>query len=148
MPSLGEEPAQNLLTLFASTAWAQTRQSATTDPKPIYSQVPFDLGAAQLRPHFAGNDIVALYDALNRLHTVQKDEFETTDQFNNRVAALKRSPVVGSIATRAVLAFLIPPFSYQTGRQPISNTPKDSLSSWSGHKRVSTVRTSACTDTR
>ncbi len=99
----------SLFLAFILAASAQSGQKAPTEgPQVAYSQVPFAISATQLPPHFAGHDIVMLYNAFDKLSQIKRDEYETTETFNQRTAALRLKPVVGSITTQAVLAFAVP----------------------------------------
>ena len=60
---------------FVLLAVAQSGQGAPgTEPNTVYSQVPFDLSATQLPPHFTGHDIVALYNAFQTVSSLKRDD--------------------------------------------------------------------------
>jgi hypothetical protein len=94
---------------FVLLAVAQSGQDApATEPNTVYSQVPFDLSATQLPPHFTGHDIVALYNAFQKVSSLKRDDYETTGQFEQRAGALRLKPLVGDIGPKSTLAIVIP----------------------------------------
>jgi len=74
----------------------------------MYSQVPFDISATELPANFRGHDVQTLYDELSKRRRYSKSEYETTEQFKQRAAAVGSAPLVGSITSKALLAFVVP----------------------------------------
>src|SRR6266478_3668128 len=97
------------LPLAASAQSTQQQSHGSASPSkvtPIYSRVPFDINATQLPAHFKGHDIALLYRAFQRIESVDKSEYETTERFNERVATLTLKPVIGTISAKSTLAFV------------------------------------------
>lgn len=84
------------------------QNALVAEPGTVYSQAPFNLSTAQLPPHFAGHDVVALYNAFQKVTSSKRDEYETSAQFEQRRAALSLEPLIGDIGTTSILAFVVP----------------------------------------
>ena len=92
-----------LIVLSAAYALPQPAPKKVTHPAPknTYLTTPFD---GTVTPHFMGHNLDALLDAMTQ--RIEKDEFETTEQFQTRKAAMK-SP--GSLPSGSLLAFVFSP---------------------------------------
>ena len=93
-----------LIVLSAAYALPQPAPKKVTHPAPknTYLTTPFD---GTVTPHFMGHNLDALLDAMDPTK-FEKDEFETTEQFQTRKAAMK-SP--GSLPSGSLLAFVFSP---------------------------------------
>jgi hypothetical protein len=88
--------------------FAQTRE-AVAPTAPTYLQAPFDPTCVRLPARFPGNDIVRWYRAYEALHTAEKNEYETQDQFNKRMTLAENRFFMGGLET--TLAFVVPTMS-------------------------------------
>ncbi len=83
---------------------------APTKPPSSCSNVPFTLTATRLPPNYQGNDLLLLFTNIGKLqHTLQKDDFETSEEYEARSAAEVKKPILGSATIRDLLAFSFPP---------------------------------------
>lgn len=84
---------------------------------------PLEILKDKLPPSFGGVDRGALSEALRRRYRESlKDEFETTDAWKSRVAALSKRPLIGSIDDSSSFAFVqdAAKFSYDADNQKMS----------------------------
>lgn len=66
---------------------------------------PFDLSVDRLSVFYHGTDIRALYEKLLARHaSMQKDEFETTDQYHRRLQQEEAKPILGTLTADSVMA--------------------------------------------
>ena len=69
---------------------------------------PFDRSVDLIDPEYRGTDIADLFDGLEKFWKFEKDEFETTEEFEKRVKDALESasdrPVLGSIAFASTIA--------------------------------------------
>lgn len=72
------------------------------------SKSPFDTSLTALSPGFAGNDIAVIYNALRSVE-LDKSEFETTQQFHERMNSERAKPIVGSLKYDSIFAFEVTP---------------------------------------
>ena len=73
-----------------------------------FAQTPFDPNVEKLPPDYRGHDSNEVIAALKRRQSQSvKDEFETTEQFRQRVKALEASPLLGGVKVESLLAFVI-----------------------------------------
>jgi hypothetical protein len=86
--------------------FAQTKKAVS--PSPAFSQIQFDPTTLRVPPHFMGHDIVRLYKAFNLLHTAEKPEYETSDQFSKRNELAETRLFLGSKTDSATLSFIVP----------------------------------------
>jgi hypothetical protein len=89
------------------TAQSKPKVQTPTTPKPNWLQEPFDPSLASLPTGFAGHDVQALCVALQQ-GTPVKGEFETTAAFDARVQAARANPLIGTVTSESILAFVIP----------------------------------------
>jgi len=85
-------------------------QKAPPPPAPVqtYASSELDRAIEELPPNFNGHDIVFVYSALEeRKRQSDKSEFETTDQWHQRQAALLLEPIVGRMTIGSVWTFVI-----------------------------------------
>lgn len=84
--------------------------SAQTKPPSTYSNVPFTLTATRLPPNYQGNDLLLLFTNIGKLqHALQKDDFETSEEYEVRSAAEVKKPILGSATLKDLLAFSFAP---------------------------------------
>lgn len=80
--------------------------ASTESGKYHFDENPFDLNATRLAEHYWGHScegvIHALEDAKNKY---KKDEFETTEAYNQRTAQLSSIPLGAKLNTSDILAF-------------------------------------------
>jgi len=97
-----------LLTAGVSTR-AQTRQARS---RSTFDQQPFDISRESLPPNYLGHYFPAIFAAVaKRQAASKKGEYETTSDYENRLARLSRLPLVGSLRTDSLFAFVIGPVS-------------------------------------
>lgn len=80
-------------------------QEADTDKQ--YSTVSFDLRLPVLPPTFQGHDLAKLYSVLEQrsLSSSKKDEFETTEEYSERIRAEQTKVIIDSLFANSVYAF-------------------------------------------
>lgn len=100
-------PAQGSTT-EPSTPTPDVSAAKDTSPSDFHSTTPFDISVKALPPRFAGNDIAAIYDALKNIES-GKGEFETTQQFRDRMNSERAKPIVGSLTYDSTFAFQVTP---------------------------------------
>jgi|GEM_PF-6449732 len=77
--------------------------------RPGYSTTAFDTSVQKLPASFQGNDPAVTYVNIAHNTEATKGEFETTQQFNDRIAAAKTSPITGNLTLNSVYAFQVDP---------------------------------------
>ena len=99
--------AISLLLSSSTAAQSLNRQRPGTTVEG-FAQSPFDPSVEKLPPDYRGHDSKELIAALMRRASQSvKDEFETTEQFRQRVKALEASPLFGGLTIGSLLAFVI-----------------------------------------
>jgi hypothetical protein len=99
---------------LADASFPQRSKSARTVSYPS-KQVPFDISLEKLPPGFAGNDIIAITEALFKRWSAQtKDEFETTAAYQQRISKLNATPYLDQLVPSSLLAFVLPEEALQT----------------------------------
>jgi hypothetical protein len=83
----------------------QTVHQAVHRPAPAYSSFSF---SGTVTPHFMGNDLRRICDALSGRISSDKGEFETTTEYKARLRTVLDKPIVGDINATSDLAFVIP----------------------------------------
>lgn len=73
---------------------------------PCYTNLPVDLKAEKLSVNYYGNDLEAILRELARRESLQKNEFETTKQFGERLKLEKEKNFVGDLNGKSVFAFI------------------------------------------
>ncbi len=82
-----------------------SKQSKKTKSSISYSTIPFDITAEKLSKGYQGHSLLDIYQKLTIPHP--KGEFETTEEYEARVARWKLSPILGQITPSDTLAFEI-----------------------------------------
>jgi len=85
-------------------------EKATTPPAPVqtYATSELDRTIEKLPPNFNGHDIALVYSAFEeRKKESEKSEFETTEQWHQRQAALLLKPIIGRMTAGSIWAFKI-----------------------------------------
>ena len=95
--------------MLSSWAAAQTlnrqRLGATAEG---FAQSPFDPSVEKLPPGYRGHDTKEIIAALMRRESQSaKDEFETTEQFRQRLKKLEASPLFRGLTVDSLLAFVV-----------------------------------------
>ncbi|MDR3707160.1 MAG: hypothetical protein P4L33_02585 [Capsulimonadaceae bacterium] len=93
-------------TLFLAVGIIDPSYADTPTFSPLYSTVPFDTTAPRLPAGFAGADIQAIWSAATKLSPI-KDEFETTEEFNQRVAGFAHAKVADNLSVSDCLSFRV-----------------------------------------
>jgi hypothetical protein len=76
--------------------------------RPPYLSIAFDKSTISLPPNFRGHSAIAIYEAVKqRIKSADKDEFETTEAYHQRIKAETLKPLLGVITQESVLAFVI-----------------------------------------
>lgn len=76
-----------------------TKAKSKGAPNRITSEplIPFDINVDKLPTNFSGHDINRIYIALSKADkALIKDEFESTEEYNNRISALRNSILLDS----------------------------------------------------
>lgn len=90
--------------IASNTALAAAKKKPS---KKTNEMMAFNLNVLQLPKHFKGNDIEAIYKKIDKLVKAQaKGEYETTEEFKNRVNKLLSAPIIGNIYINSQLAFV------------------------------------------
>jgi hypothetical protein len=87
-----------------------------------YINVPFNPSIDKIPVPFLGHDIERVYRAfLERERAEQKEEFESTEQYEHRLKTQSKKPLFGSVGKDAILAFVVSPISaYDADSQALS----------------------------
>ena len=94
----------------ARTSKPAATKSATTELP--YLTDSFDVNIEKLPVPYFGHDIARVYSAFSeRKKTDSKDEFESTEQYQKRLATQTNNPLFGSVGTDSILAFVVKPAS-------------------------------------
>ncbi|MFH1702366.1 MAG: hypothetical protein ABIB41_02890 [Nitrospirota bacterium] len=87
---------------------APTKASTTSR----YLNVSFDPAIEKIPVPYLGHDIEQVYKAFDeRKRAEQKDEFESTEQYQRRLATQDEKPLFGSVGQNSILAFVSSPSS-------------------------------------
>jgi hypothetical protein len=94
-----------LITSLSSTVFCL--QSNLKTRKSTYSTIPFDTTVAKLPKYYLGHDIEKIYSIFfeRNASTLTKDEFETSQQYQERLSVQSSKPIVGSLNINSVFAF-------------------------------------------
>ena len=108
---------------------------------PTYLNASFDLNANKLSVPHLGHDINKIYEAIKKTqeNTKQKQEFETTIQYKERLAQQLSQPFYGQVRINSTLAFVVKPKSYYDAdnQELIINIEDGYLKNTSNDTRVS-----------
>lgn len=88
-------------TLIASLAFAAPAKSGKA-PKPHYDNQPFDIQSGTIDANYMGHDFFGLMQALRKEPV--KDEYETTQSFQDRYLAWASSPLIGKAFVSSTFA--------------------------------------------
>jgi hypothetical protein len=107
LPKLRPFALQLCTLAFFSCTWlgAQSQTIRTVKP-PIVSG--FDTTLEKLPPSFPGNSIVAIFQAVAAQKDLQKSEFETSTQYQDRITLRSRSKLAGNLSLNGSVAFVVP----------------------------------------
>ncbi|HVS81612.1 MAG TPA: energy transducer TonB [Pyrinomonadaceae bacterium] len=94
--------------LAAGVTYAQRRPK--TNGQPLPEQRPFDISRQSLPPNYLGHSFGAVYAAVARRQLASKrGEYETTNDYQNRLTHMNAMPLIGSINSDSLIAFVIAP---------------------------------------
>lgn len=91
---------------------------------------PFDMSQEQLPANYHGFDVVVIERALkDKKKRLQKDEFETTEDYNKRKKIEESRPFIGSVKLDSKIAFelFIDNLTYNADRQIMEVQPYNSI---------------------
>lgn len=105
------------LSPFIAIAFLQIPYLAQSPPKKqpveqqafgVYSNAEIQISLEQLPERYRGVDPEVLYKLLDeRTKQVEKDEFETSEAFERRRAAVRQAAIVGNLTERSLFAFML-----------------------------------------
>lgn len=108
-----------------SPATGTSGRSRTARTSPKYSVLPFDVNLEKLPPHFYGHDVEALVGPLQERGHPTKGEFETTQEYEQRLKQLSEKPVLGNLRVDSYYAFKADTeFDYDADRQSLGLSVK------------------------
>lgn len=84
---------------------AVAQQQPPPPPPPKPRDIPFDIGKKNIGENFAGHDCMKVASAI-RGKNVFKDQYETTKEFNSRIAKIKESVLYDDVNFGSQLAFV------------------------------------------
>lgn len=120
-----------LCILVIMSATIVNSQSATLTPNQKSQEPkPFDTNQETLPTNYHGFDAAVIATALrDKMKRLQKDEFETTLEYNKRKKEEEGRPFVGSVKTDSKIAFeiFIDKVSYNADRQVMEVHPFNSI---------------------
>jgi hypothetical protein len=98
-------------TTSAGNAGSKTNKSIHKHKKATekYSENAFCLTCNTLSPGYRGHDIIKLFNALDSFTSTTKSEYETTEQFNNRLAREQTRPILGKLTIDDIYCIMIKP---------------------------------------
>ncbi len=86
------------------------QQKRKPQPHAGFDQQPFDLSRDVLPPNYSGHSFPVLYAAAARREVAsRKGEYETTNDYENRLARLNSLPLVASLKSDSLFALVIGP---------------------------------------
>lgn len=90
--------------LLPYNSYAKSPNRANKNSSYLYKS--FDINTKKLIPNFKGVNIQELYNELSTRDIIsEKNEFETTKQFQNRLAKEKKSTIIGLLDNKSIFAF-------------------------------------------
>lgn len=93
---------------------------AQSKPSPAYLNVSFDPVIQKIPVPYLGHNIEQVYEGFKRKEAKQKDEFETTEQYQRRLTEQAGKPLFGSVGQDSILAFVVRPSTeYDADRQTL-----------------------------
>lgn len=116
---MAEEPAPEMLPeekLPAKKAIKQSKKNAKKtvatkkEAVPVYLKTPFDPKIDKISVPFYGHDIEQIYRSFgNRKKSAKKDEFETTEQYQKRLANEAAAPLFDTVTPDGTFVFTVAP---------------------------------------
>lgn len=86
-----------------------------------FSENKIDINSKKLEPNYHGNDLILIFDEISRRAHLEKDEFETTKQFNERIEITNKKPLMGNIYYSSNIALVDKgEFKYDADRERMS----------------------------
>lgn len=83
--------------------------------QPQYSTQPFDLSITSLPANYLGHNLTEIYNRLAEVEKASvKGEFETTEQFRQRIATEASKPLIASLNRQSIFAFVIAGFKLES----------------------------------
>ena len=76
-------------------------------PDNCYSDREIDLKAEKLSQKYFGNDLSNIIKVLRARENIEKDEFETTIQFRERIKREREMPIVGGLFARSTFSVIL-----------------------------------------
>lgn len=88
--------------------WEYKKDAPQPSPNPATNPVKPNIGADSLPPNFAGQDAKTLFTQLSDLkRRLMKSEFETTAEYEKRVAQEKQKPLLGNLTIRDTFSLVV-----------------------------------------
>jgi hypothetical protein len=89
--------------------WEYKKDNPQPSPTPSVNPAKGNNGADSLPPNFTGHDAETLFTQLSGLKKrLVKNEFETTSDYEKRVAQEKQKPILGNLTIRDTFSLVIP----------------------------------------
>ena len=89
--------------------WGYKKETPQPSPAPTANPIKQDGGADSLSPNFTGHDVKVLFAQLSELKKrLVKSEFETTAEYEKRVAQEKQKPILGNLTVQDTFSLVIP----------------------------------------
>lgn len=86
----------------------QKQTQMKKEPVKKYDLNPFDLSRTTLPQNYMGHDLKNIYEALEkRKEHAKKDDYETTEQYNQRIQDLDRKPLIGKLTVDDLFSFVV-----------------------------------------
>jgi hypothetical protein len=94
--------------IISAVTLAQTAKAPppVLQPTHRFERIPFDPNRERLPPHFEGNDLEAIYGALEKIPP--KGEYETSASYDSRLEAVRTKALDGSVLGGSPIALIIP----------------------------------------
>jgi hypothetical protein len=90
----------------------QKQPSSETKPIEKFEANQVDLACTALPKNYTGHDLVSIFNALkNRKISAQKGEYETTEQYKQRVQNEEQKPLIGLLGVNDIFSFVVNPES-------------------------------------
>jgi hypothetical protein len=92
--------------LKANKSKSQTTNKANPKATIPTDNKPFDVTQKSLSPDYLGHNFVMLFDKLDERQSIsKKGEYETTEQFRQRVSREQFKPIFGDLSNQSIFAF-------------------------------------------
>lgn len=121
------------------------QQQPPSETKPIekneVNQV--DLTWTSFPKNYTGHDLKSIYEALEKRKKIaQKDEYETTEQYQKRVQDEERKPLlIGKLGINDILSFVVTPkLKYNADSQKLTLTVKARNGIWTDQSKIDNLR--------